>query len=79
MIVTLDPTSIPMPMRRQPWRDVDGPREGQPRQGSARRTHDPRLRDTYTGTMTRLHRITQDPDVMGGRPGIRGLRVTVGT
>ena len=29
--------------------------------------------------MTRLHRITQDPDVMGGRPCIRGLRVTVGT
>ena len=26
-----------------------------------------------------LHRITQDPDVMGGRPCIRGLRVTVGT
>ncbi len=35
--------------------------------------------DTYTGVMTRLHRITQDPDVMGGRPCIRGLRVTVGT
>jgi len=29
--------------------------------------------------MTRLHRITQDPDVMGGRPCIRGLRVTVAT
>ena len=29
--------------------------------------------------MTRLHRITQDPEVMGGRPCIRGLRVTVGT
>ena len=29
--------------------------------------------------MTRLHRITQNPDVMGGRPCIRGLRVTVGT
>ena len=28
--------------------------------------------------MTRLDRITQDPDVMGGRPCIRGLRVTVG-
>jgi uncharacterized protein (DUF433 family) len=24
-------------------------------------------------------RITQNPDVMGGRPCIRGLRVTVGT
>ena len=29
--------------------------------------------------MARLDRITQDPDVMGGRPCIRGLRVTVGT
>lgn len=44
--------------------------------GAAR---DPRSRDAYTGAMTRLHRITQDPDVMGGRPCIRGLRVTVGT
>jgi uncharacterized protein (DUF433 family) len=26
-----------------------------------------------------LSRITQDPNVMGGRPCIRGLRVTVGT
>ena len=26
-----------------------------------------------------LSRITQDPSVMGGRPCIRGLRVTVGT
>lgn len=26
-----------------------------------------------------LSRITQDPAVMGGRPCIRGLRVTVGT
>ena len=26
-----------------------------------------------------LTRITQDPKVMGGRPCIRGLRVTVGT
>ncbi|HLZ93516.1 MAG TPA: DUF433 domain-containing protein [Candidatus Acidoferrum sp.] len=25
-----------------------------------------------------LDRITQDPDVMGGKPCIRGLRVTVG-
>ena len=45
--------------------------------GSAVR--DPRSRDAYTGAMTRLHRITLDPDVMGGRPCIRGLRVTVGT
>ena len=29
--------------------------------------------------MARLDRITQDPEVMGGRPCIRGLRVTVGT
>ena len=29
--------------------------------------------------MIRLDRITRDPDVMGGRPCIRGLRVTVGT
>lgn len=29
--------------------------------------------------MTRLERITFDPDVMGGKPCIRGLRVTVGT
>ena len=29
--------------------------------------------------MNPLARITHDPDVMGGRPCIRGLRVTVGT
>lgn len=29
--------------------------------------------------MTTLERITLDPDVMGGKPCIRGLRVTVGT
>ncbi len=29
--------------------------------------------------MIELQRITRDPDVMGGRPCIRGLRVTVGT
>ena len=29
--------------------------------------------------MDKLDRITRDPDVMGGRPCIRGLRVTVGT
>lgn len=28
--------------------------------------------------MTELDRITQDPGVMGGRPCIRGMRVTVG-
>jgi uncharacterized protein (DUF433 family) len=29
--------------------------------------------------VTTLDRITLDPDVMGGKPCIRGLRVTVGT
>ena len=29
--------------------------------------------------MTQLTRVTRDPDVMGGRPCIRGLRITVGT
>ena len=29
--------------------------------------------------MTELKRITMDPEVMGGKPCIRGLRVTVGT
>ncbi|RMF82938.1 MAG: DUF433 domain-containing protein [Nitrospirae bacterium] len=29
--------------------------------------------------MDLLSRITHDPDVMGGRPCLRGLRVTVGT
>jgi len=29
--------------------------------------------------MPDLNRITQDPQVMGGKPCIRGLRVTVGT
>ncbi|TMB47498.1 MAG: DUF433 domain-containing protein, partial [Deltaproteobacteria bacterium] len=29
--------------------------------------------------MKELTRITTDPQVMGGRPCIRGLRVTVGT
>jgi len=31
------------------------------------------------GTMKTLDRITFDPQVMGGKPCIRGLRVTVGT
>jgi uncharacterized protein (DUF433 family) len=30
-------------------------------------------------TMSNLTRITFDPSVMGGKPCIRGLRVTVGT
>lgn len=29
--------------------------------------------------MEQLDRITRDPEVMGGRPCIRGLRLTVGT
>ncbi|MGY6528757.1 MAG: DUF433 domain-containing protein [Cyanobacterium sp.] len=29
--------------------------------------------------MTNLDRITLDPQVMGGKPCIRGMRVTVGT
>lgn len=29
--------------------------------------------------MTQLTRITLDPEVMGGRPCIRGMRITVGT
>lgn len=29
--------------------------------------------------MDEMERITLDPDVMGGRPCIRGLRITVGT
>jgi uncharacterized protein (DUF433 family) len=31
------------------------------------------------GTMEPLTRITIDPEVMGGKPCIRGMRVTVGT
>jgi len=29
--------------------------------------------------MTPLTRVTLDPDVMGGKPCIRGMRITVGT
>ncbi len=29
--------------------------------------------------MAEFDRITQDPNVMGGKPTIRGMRVTVGT
>jgi uncharacterized protein (DUF433 family) len=32
----------------------------------------------YDETMQVLRRITIDPDVMGGKPCIRGMRVTVG-
>lgn len=38
----------------------------------------PSLRYTPTA-MTELTRITLDPDVMGGKPCIRGMRITVGT
>ena len=34
---------------------------------------------TYNLAMKHLKRITFDPNVMGGKPCIRGLRVTVGT
>ena len=34
---------------------------------------------SYTLGMDRFSRITADPEVMGGRPCIRGMRVTVGT
>jgi uncharacterized protein (DUF433 family) len=33
----------------------------------------------YTCAVDTLQRITRDPAVMGGRPCIRGMRVTVGT
>jgi uncharacterized protein (DUF433 family) len=33
----------------------------------------------YDAAMELLNRITHDPAVMGGRPCIRGMRVTVGT
>jgi len=39
----------------------------------------PRYNESGTRTMTPLRRITRDPAVMGGKPCIRGLRVTVGT
>lgn len=32
----------------------------------------------YTTNVNTLARITADPEVMGGRPCIRGMRVTVG-
>lgn len=34
---------------------------------------------SYTSRMNLLERVTQDPAVMGGKPCLRGLRVTVGT
>ena len=68
--------------------DATTPRDVRARLAELRRPHaagfraphgDPQPRDAYTEAMTRLHRITQDPDVTGGRPCIRELRVTVGT
>ena len=62
--------------------DRRAPAKGSQRQGRIPRAvaNDSQPQAAYTeGAMTRLHRITQDPDVMGGRPCIRGLRVTVGT
>lgn len=38
-----------------------------------------RRQAAYTHLVNTLARITADPEVMGGRPCIRGLRVTVGT
>lgn len=35
--------------------------------------------DRLEDAMRELRRITLDPQVMGGKPSIRGLRVTVGT
>ena len=32
----------------------------------------------YHESMTQFDRITMDPEVMGGKPCIRGMRVTVG-
>lgn len=32
----------------------------------------------YDGSVQELRRITIDPEVMGGKPCIRGMRVTVG-
>ncbi len=37
------------------------------------------MKDDWESPMKALKRITFDPAVMGGRPCIRGLRVTVGT
>lgn len=34
---------------------------------------------SYTSAVNTLARITVDPELMGGRPCIRGMRVTVGT
>ena len=36
------------------------------------------IHDMYTGDLDNRERITRNPAVMGGKPCIRGLRVTVG-
>lgn len=33
----------------------------------------------YHNDVQQFNRITMDPDIMGGKPCIRGMRVTVGT
>ena len=35
--------------------------------------------DSFTMRFPDIHRITLNPNVMGGKPCIRGMRVTVGT
>jgi len=35
--------------------------------------------DLYSTSITALTRVSHDPNVMGGKPCIRGMRVTVGT
>jgi Uncharacterized conserved protein, COG2442 len=37
------------------------------------------MREPEQSTMHLMDRITTQPDVMGGKPTIRGLRMTVGT
>src|SRR5258708_7934456 len=50
-----------------PWTTIRGPATREPWSSG------------YTPIMNTLSRITTDPEVMGGRPCIRGMRVTVGT
>jgi len=40
--------------------------------------HAPEIKAGYPEDVKVLQRITIDPDVMGGKPCIRGMRVTVG-
>ena len=35
--------------------------------------------NSKSGTMKNLERITLNPDIMGGKPCIKGLRMTIGT